>query len=409
MLLATILVASKGIQNEWLYGCGNLVRPLGHAGIFSGLVISGILDFKPGLIFTMSMTLLLSLHFIESNIYHIIFRTSCFWMLTYCFDFNSLVLIFSFYNTLIFEKVNFEDVFANYGHISLFASCVSSKSLSSYLLGFCICFFFIILNNDEISALSLLVSFVISLSKYDNKNTVLIPWKNRPLWKCENGIVSTIVFSAYALFLLLDNFMNSCEESSHALYSIHVGGILSVCVLIYPQVSPRVFHPFKAIISLAALFDASLSLLILKNGSKDIYLMFRSLFAFLSCLAALLLKKPDDSHVIISEVVSHSINYTRVSCVFFYIVSSFIQSVNETSIVYSFGKITHLCLIIGGIALEAVVWNDNLMTNIARLLGAFELISSIYDGESIIYIFKSLLLIFCLPLETQSIRNVLSV
>lgn len=409
MLLATIVVASKGIQNEWLYGCGNLVRPLGHAGIFSGLVISGVLDFKPGLTFTMSMTLLFSLYFIENNIYHIIFRTSCLWMLNYCFDFNSLILIFSFYNILIFENVNFEDIFANYGHISLFASCVSSKSLASSLLGFCICFFFILLNKDEISALSLLASFIVSLTKYDDKSTVLIPWNVRPLWKCKNGIISTIVFSTYTSFLLLDNFMNSCEEGSHILYSIHVGGILSVCVLIYPQVSPRVFHPFKSIISLAALLDASLSLLSLYNGSKDIYLMFRSLFALLSCLTALLLKKPDDSHIIISELPHYTINYTRVSCVCFYIISSFIQSIDETSIVYSFGKITHLCLIIGGIALEAVVWNDQLMTNIARLLGTFELISNLFDQESNIYIFKSLLLIVCLPLETRNIRNALSV
>lgn len=411
MIILTLIIVIEGITKEWLHGCGYLLRPLGHAGLFFALVSNGILDGKTGSIFTASMTYLLSF-FITRQVESTIFRICAFWIFKNNYSFESLVLTTAFLFIKPPDETLIEDLFAHAGHIALYASSSSSSNSTSFFLASCICFFFLMIHSNIIAQwLVILSTFTFSLSFEADYNNILIqPWIDRPLWKCRFGIFGTFSFIFYSITLLISAFHDECSNSSQTLYAIHVGGILAVSLLIYPQVSAKYFKFFKLIICLAAILDAMLCILKIYSENYNTVSICRAFFA-LCCFASTLLIKQPDTDIQCLNVSFEHINYMklfRLIGVLTYIAISFIQHVFKTSSVESFGQITHFCFIIGGIATEAVFWNDKLMTRIVQILICFEVIGTLWEYTEILYILKSLVLFISLPFNTHSIKNVFS-
>lgn len=132
IVILTLSIAIEGIIKEWLYGCGNLLRPLDHSGLFFALVCNGILGGKTGSIFTATMTYLLSFYII-GQVKSIVLRISSFWIFRNHYSFESLVLTTAFLLLDIPQNILLGDVFAHAGHIALYASSSSSSNSISFL------------------------------------------------------------------------------------------------------------------------------------------------------------------------------------------------------------------------------------------------------------------------------------
>lgn len=323
------------------------------------------------------------------------------------FTFEGLVLLTAFISMSIFpQEDRIAEIFAHSGHISLFVSTALATNSMSFLIASAICFAFLFIYDRIAEALSILlgacyyIQFTLKMT-----DSIIQPWSDRFLWHCDNGQIGFICILCYTSAIVLENFIQSCTEY-HALFAIHVGGIFSVCVFILPQVSFTSFTPFKIIVSVAALADGLMcSTRIYFMQSFDKYTAIRAIFAILSGAVIMRLKQIASNDNLDGIVETRTdFKHLRMLGVLCYMLVSFVQYVNTSTAVNALGQITHFALIVGGIAMEAVIWNDKLMTRVAQTLVLFETIGILFDNSR--FLFKPLVLLLSLPQYPRAIKNV---
>lgn len=260
----------------------------------------------------------------------------------------------------------------------------------------------------------------------------------RALWQTPRGPVRVAMVLIYAAALLGHAWAERLAEGgpsvdsdddgrfASSLQAIHVGGIVAVCVFLYPQVHPRAHRSVRAIVCIAAAVDAAAAvamLALLEGPPRPVALAVRgasaagtavalATLAPLAPLASSATGRPDEgsdrgpSGDVGSDVDCETGGHEglgsgptsargrcargrRIRWVGFGAVGLYVGHALSTLVLCdppsdeafarAFGRAVHLAFIVGGLGLEAQLHDDRLLLRLARTLAASDAIGTAAD------------------------------
>ena len=408
-----------GIRAEWTNGCAELVRPLGHAGLFLSFVCAGMSNHSVGhvVVSTMSMSLA-----VLSNL-DVILLPAALYMLRHNFSFETIAIAMSLY-CIETEDLIFSEIFAHAGHITLLSSPGVVAHSPAFLLACSVVTAYHIMKNNENLVLSVVLvvtaaaSFVLNNAHGPLKDNRL--WSDRSLWHCRNGKLTTVVVLAYCMALFTHKFPSTCTHTSSndiVLHALHIGGIVAVILFIYPQVSNVCFPYIRGLLCTAATIDAGICISRMYWYPFDAIGLIRGMFSITTAFGVYrvepLASNPTDGTPIQCMPV-HVLRYLAVGA---YIMISFTSQIGVTSTMSSFSYVSHICFIVGGLSIESIRSNDRITTRLTQILLASEFVGliswSVYHQYAlatrlIVDVVKIAVLLVALPTDLRSYEGVLS-
>ena len=207
-------------------------------------------------------------------------------------------------------------------------------------------------------------------------------WPARSLWECERGVRKTAAVCACAGALVAHGtvLLLQCAADDDRrdflvlVHALHVAGIVAVCVLVYPQISPRRARLVCAVLVCAPCADTAFSLAELAYASPT--------RAVAACLWAKVCTAPLVAATLATveplpradplRLEEHGRRTPHVAmrllAVALYIGVELRESLALSAAPDAFARAVHLCFIVGGLALEASLSASTLPTRLARLL-----------------------------------------
>lgn len=418
LLAYTLYIACYGIIDEWSNGCAKMIRPIGHVGILAPFIFMSMCENSIGNIVTYIMCISLAFFNATNELLYSILLASATYMMSNHYNMRSILMSLALLQLPIAHDSNIQDIFAHCGHIVLLSATGCVFNSNSFILACILAFAFVFTHSVRkvspvIFILCALSSFI---TKYVPLTEVFTPWIYRTLWECKYGYITTasIIIYCTTLFSAALEYYCNVDVKLHAL---HVGGIAAVVIFIFPQVAPQSLQYMKIILFTAGLSD--MSMLVLKaslNNQYGISDIIRTISCFTMILGVCVTNKPILDHFITDDSIRIKSNFKEIRLVvcMIYISYSYYMNIHTNDIFISFAHIVHLCFIIGGLAYEAILHDDQLLTSIVRTLLLSEFIGSIvmYNMENTIWnaidLGKIVLMMMALPTKTTVYKGVLS-
>lgn len=422
LALFTIGISILGITQEWEDSCETFIRPIGHAGVLFAFIGSAVYGSRLGMTVAFNMSLLLASmneHTIVTNTLYI----ASIYMLQMCYCSENILILLSLSFLPIPTTLGIVDLFAHCGHVTLLASTSAVRTSTSFLLASALTVAFGLMRSTqkELSLISAMSASATFLHSYltTTRCTHSEPWKPQRLWNCKYGHISTAFVILYA-FSLFYAQMRKCEEDM-LLHALHVGGIVSVVLYIYPQAANGASRVLKAIIIAAALLDS------LFTGVKltfvDDGVLWIRMISAVGMMIGIFLTSEIQTGSIQELPTSVDIEDTRNQCdglkvirmlgAPFYIICSFAVYSQEADIFVSFSRVVHICFILGGLSMEAIIHEDRLTSDIVRILLVCEFAAecATFSNGSVhetLNLSRIVILWMCVPFRTRSQKGVLS-
>lgn len=411
----TIGISAIGIIQDWKDNCETFIRPIGHAGLLFSFIVSAIYGDKLGMTVVFNMSLLLAMNAqINDYISGALYMTSIY-VLQDCICSENILMLLALSFVPLSSNLGIIDTFAHCGHVTLLSSTGIVRSSTSFLLASALATAFCVIRSTNrmmslIGSISAFITFSNSYLRSANHLKTSEQWTTQRLWDCKYGKTTTGLVCLYAFALLYEQ-ASRCKEDI-LLHSLHIGGILSVVLFIYPQTSARASVMIKFIIVAAAFSDSVFTGLKL-NFVDDKFLLIHVLsaigVAIGICLTTVQMDEKLPIHIEDDIHQRDWIQITRWIGVSFYIIYSFAVYIHELNVFVSFSHIVHICFIIGGISTEAITHHDRLTSDIARILLFSEFIAScISNAYDISNLFKIIILWLCIPFRTTSQKGTLA-
>lgn len=422
IILISLWVAIKGFIIEW-NGCESFIRPLGHVGLFLGIFVTAhLLDMRGGSIAVGMLSLFTSNNTNLPEVLSTALITCGLYVLADAkMTYDMIALGVAIIN-IPFPIMNVMDAFAHSGHIAILVASAAVTSPIAFLLGSFIVSLISLTTTNILSVcltVSAAVYFYVNLSEM-TEDCLPHYWSSRTLWQCRHGSKTTLCVVLYAAALLWQGTLIKCNANiSYGLHALHVGGIIAICVFIYPQISISNHIASKVVVTCAALSDCTISTLrlSLQGGEMrdDLYycLVLKTSTSFLSAIGLSLVEQLDEtSHLRFHERPTKTYTMLRLSCAVLYVTCSLTLSLFLDNLTEILADATHYCLIVGGLAIEAILNNDTLLSRLTCTLLLFEIIGGVIDmllfENNGVRVVIALPLIISMPQRTSSLQGTLS-
>ena len=415
--LFTIGIAIFGVVQAWECSCETILRPLGHAGVLFAFIGSAMYGSELGLTVAFNMSLLLAnMSTAYMNVTIVLYIASAY-LLPKCCCSENILMILALIWLPTSPSLSLMDTFAHCGHITLFASTSVVRDSTSFLLANTLtaAFGMVKSTNKALSLLSCISALFTFSNSYLTKHEIPGLWNSRSLWDCDHGKISLVFMCMYAVSLFYGQ-VERCEEEI-LLHSLHIGGILSVVIYIYPQVATSAHLVLKIIIVAAAAVDSVfVGFKLTFVSPNDCVLFVRFISALGLAVGISLTNAVSEELPVVSEIEHTAVwrmQVIRLIGASFYIVNSFITHIKHPNLFVSFSRMVHICFIVGGLSIEAILHNDRLTSDIARMLLFCEFaaacVSSLnsYEDEAV-NLFKIFVMWMSIPRQTRSQKGVLS-
>lgn len=442
VVILSIYIATQGFIIEW-NGCDLFTRAIGHTGIFLFLFCFPFIVSQEylGSVGVGVMSIFSSLHIHLHPFMKSILQICGVYIVSIAVrekqfsksSFEFITSIWILFNLPFDEISNYIDAFALSGHMTL---CVvaSQHSLYTKLLAlFSLSCCILVYGNGFDLILSLAgIVYIITNIKYNHIEYDKIEnyWPSRTLWQCNFGISKTIIvlLYAFALYVQILFISKNCENTTDiSLHAIHIGGIITVCIFIVPQVSPSLFKYASGVVFCASFTDFAFTFFRLLNQSFEkivFYIMcIKSIFALLVGISMITLNKLEknlDTNLGQGESFQSKtlknirlIGISLLTMAFSYI--SYLKFKNQC-LSFFLANLVHDCIIIIGFCVESILSCDRLSTRAARILAFSKFmgeITKLYVSKKFnVLLFTSGILSFIctiiLPWNTINYKNVVS-
>ena len=257
------------------------------------------------------------------------------------------------------------------------------------------------------------------------------------LWELDGGRVRTIALLSYAAAMLASEWASQsrCAGELHddvsqtrELLALHVGGVVAVCLFLFPQVARESFAAMRLLLATVAFLDGGWSILnaIIEHAdAPDSFGLIGWLCATRGATASLLALaiatasrasrfalSPDTlarSHSSASSparrLVAGALTVAYVSET---LCAARVELVAIPTPVMArnvFGRAVHQCFIVGGLSIEALAYDDRLLLRLARTLLLFEAIGTASGiAESARWMHLGLSTVLCVALPSTGRR-----
>tara|TARA_B100000787_G_scaffold151795_1_gene124989 strand:+ start:779 stop:2092 length:1314 start_codon:yes stop_codon:yes gene_type:complete len=418
LLAYTLYIVCYGIIDEWSNGCGKMIRPIGHVGILAPFIFMSMCENSIGNIVTYIMCISLAFFNTTNEVLYSVLLVSATYMMSNYYNMQSILMPLALLQLPIAHDSNIQDIFAHCGHIVLLSATGCVFNSNSFILA-CILAVALVFTHS-VRKVSPVIFILCALFSFITKRVppteVFTPWIYRTLWECEYGYLTTASVLIYCTTLFSAALEYYCNVDVK-LHALHVGGIAAVVIFIFPQVAPQSFGYTKIILFIAGLTD--MSILVFKaslNNQYGVSDIIRAISCFTMILGVCITNKPILDHPIIDDSIRIKSSFKEIRLVvcMIYILYSYYMNMGNNDIFISVAHVVHLCFIIGGLAYQAILHGDQLLTFIVRTLLLSEFVGSIiiYYMENTIWnaidLGKIVLMIIALPTKTTVYKGVLS-